>query len=78
MNIAASPCTLPMGLAGSNQRGPGVPWIRSRCRAPSGPATRRNNAWPSRLRTVPITLPRIRRHRPVAQSSLGISTHSTM
>ena len=62
--------------AGSNQRGPGVPWIRSRCRAPSGPATRRNSASARRSRACQVTLPRIRRPVIVGrlQSSLGIST----
>src|SRR4051812_18217950 len=52
MNIAASPCTRAIGLSGSNHRGPGVPWIRWACAAPSGPATRRNSCWPSLSRTA--------------------------
>src|SRR4051794_4580548 len=49
-NIDASPCTRVIGLPASNQRGPSRKWIRSRCLGPSGPATCRNSAWPSRLR----------------------------
>lgn len=38
--IDASPCTRRIGDPGSNQRGPGVPWMRSRVAGPLGPATR--------------------------------------
>ena len=51
-NIDASPCTRVIGLPGSNQRGPSRPWIRSRCRGPSGPATRANSACPELLAQV--------------------------
>ena len=44
-NIDASPCTRPIGLSGSNQRGPGVLWIWSRAASASGPATRLSRAW---------------------------------
>src|SRR4051794_2587038 len=53
-NIEASPCTRVIGLPAGNHRGPGVPWMRSRCRAPSGPATRRNSSAPRRSRTFVI------------------------
>jgi hypothetical protein len=46
----ASPWTTVIGLPSGNQRGPGVPWMRSRWRGPSGPATRSNRARPSRSR----------------------------
>ena len=55
-NMLASPCTRAIALSGSNHRGPGRPWMRSRCRGPSGPATRANTAAPSRSRVVSIRL----------------------
>src|SRR3954452_8923582 len=51
--MEASPWTRVIGLPGSNQRGPGVPWIRSRCIAPCGPATRAKMASFNRPRMLP-------------------------
>src|SRR4051812_756047 len=58
-NMEASACTRTIGLSGSNQRGPGRLWIRSACLAPSGPATRRNSAFPS-LPRPPAMSPSVR------------------
>src|SRR5689334_7272613 len=52
MNIDASPWTRMIGLPGSNHRGPGRWWIRSRARSPSGPATRSKSAAPRLVRTL--------------------------
>ena len=52
----ASPWTRVIGLPEGNQRGPGVPWIRSRCIVPCGPATRAKMASFSRPRMFPTRL----------------------
>ena len=46
-----APCTWVIGLLGLNHRGPGVPWIRTRCRGAVG-ATRPEERAPSRCRSA--------------------------